>query len=171
MLDQGFALLPTPGFCDERLLRRLHKTRLTLPSGSKRWLKYAELARYGGWLQALLDAALPEEAVSLAALEFRYESAGTEDAQVDRLHADGSYLRSVNTLYGPATIYREDGVERPVPPGQTLLMTAQERARAMHVPCTLHRRPGAGPERAVIVCSFEPCQQEPAVGEYLLTGS
>src|SRR5262249_47243085 len=34
------------------------------------------------------------------------------------------------------------------------------RARAVHMPCTLHRRPGAGPERAVIVCSFEPRQGE-----------
>jgi hypothetical protein len=43
-------------------------------------------------------------------------------------------------------------------------MTAQNRARALRIPCTLHRRPGAGPERAVVVCSFEPRaeQAEPA---------
>ncbi|MFI5460716.1 MAG: hypothetical protein ACHRXM_35330 [Isosphaerales bacterium] len=45
--------------------------------------------------------------------------------------------------------------------GQTLVLTALDRARALGVPCTLHRRPGAGPERAVIVCSFEPRRQQP----------
>ena len=58
-------------------------------------------------------------------------------------------------LYGPTTVYRDGRAERSVPDGQTLLMTAQDRTKAVRVPCTLHRRPGAGPERAVIVCSFE----------------
>jgi hypothetical protein len=84
---------------------------------------------------------------------------------VDKLHADGSYLRSVFTLYGPATIYRDQGAERPVLCGQTLLMTAMDRARARGVPCTLHRRPGAGPERAVIVGSFEPRPERPQGAE------
>ena len=107
-------------------------------------------------MEGLLGAALPEEAVSLASLEFRHEPAGLEDPEVDRLHADGSYIRSVCTLYGPGTVYRDGREERPVPDGQTLLMTAMDRARAVGVPCTLHRRPGSGPERAVVVCSFEP---------------
>src|SRR5438445_631867 len=42
---------------------------------------------------------------------------------------------------------------------ESLLMTAMDRAHALHVPCTLHRRPGAGPPRAVIVCSFEPREE------------
>jgi hypothetical protein len=112
-------------------------------------------------LEALLAEALPEEAVSLDSLEFRHEPAGSEDRTVDRLHADGSYVRSVWTLYGPPTIYRDGKVERPVPDGQTLLMTAMGRARAVRRPCTLHRRPGAGPERAVIVCSFKPRSEQP----------
>ena len=61
------------------------------------------------------------------------------------------------------TVYREGEVERPVPDGQTLLMTAQDRTRATRVPCTLHRRPGAGPERAVVVCSFEPRREDAAL--------
>jgi len=36
------------------------------------------------------------------------------------------------------------------PDGQTLLMTAMDRARVVGVPCTLHRRPGAGPEHDAI---------------------
>jgi hypothetical protein len=86
----------------------------------------------------------------------RHEPAGAEDKEVDKLHADGSYLRSVYTVYGPTTIYRDGKLEHAVPSEQTLLMTAIDRARAMRIRCTLHRRPGAGPERAVIVCSFEP---------------
>ena len=99
--------------------------------------------------------------MSLDSLEFRHEPAGSEDQQVDRLHADGSYLRSVCTLYGPATVYRDGNVERSVLDGYTLLMTALGRARAVGRPCTLHRRPGAGPERAVLVCSFEPRPEKP----------
>jgi hypothetical protein len=109
----------------------------------------------------LLGQALPEEAVSLAALEYRHEQAGFLDPEVDRLHADGSYIRSVLTLYGLTTIYRDDDTEKPVPAEQTLLMTAQGRARAIGVPCTLHRRPERGPERAVIVGSFEPRPEDP----------
>src|SRR5262249_24485482 len=87
--------------------------------------------------------------------------AGIVDEEVDRLHMDGSYIRTVHTLYGPTTIYREGKEEWPVPDGQTLLMTAQNRTRAVRVPCTLHRRPGPGPDRAVLVCSFEPRQDQP----------
>ena len=161
MSGRGFALVDTPPFFDEALLRRLNRSRTVLPFHGKRWWQFPQLAGYGCWLEGLLDEALPEEAVCLTSLEFRHEPAGSEDREVDRLHADGSYLRSVYTLYGPATVYRDRGVERPVPEGHTLLMTAMDRARAVHVPCTLHRRPGAGPERAVVVCSFEPRPGQP----------
>ena len=160
MLERGFSLVDTPSFLDDGLFRRLKRSKTVLPFHSKRWWKYQQLARYGYWLERLLGQALPEESVSLAALEFRYELAGSEDREVDRLHADGSYIRTAFTPFGPTTVYREGEAERSVPRGQTLLMTALDRARAVHVPCTLHRRPGAGPERAVIVCSFEPRQEE-----------
>jgi hypothetical protein len=161
MAGRGFALVGAPPFADDGLLVRLKRTRTLLPFHDKRWRLFPQLARYACWLEGLLDEALPEEAVCLISLDFRHEPGGSVDPEVDRLHADGSYLRSVCTLYGPATVYRDGGVERPVPDGQTLLMTAQGRARAVGVPCTLHRRPGAGPERAVIVCSFEPRSEQP----------
>jgi hypothetical protein len=156
MTGRGFALVDTPPCFGGDLLLRMKRTRTVLPAHDKRWWRFPPLARYACWLEALLGAVLPDEAVSLTSLEYRHEPAGSEDLEVDCLHADGSYLRSVWTLYGPATIYRDKGVERPVPDGQTLLMTAMDRARAVRLPCTLHQRPGAGPERAVIVCSFEP---------------
>jgi hypothetical protein len=156
MLERGFSLMDTPPFIDDGLFRWLKRSKTVLPFHSRRWWKYPQLARYGCWLERLLSEALPEESVSLTALEFRHESAGSTDQEVDRLHADGSYIRSVFTRYGPTTVYRDCDAELPVPHGQTLLMTALDRARAIHVPCTLHRRPGAGSERAVIVCSFEP---------------
>ncbi|HEY7327398.1 MAG TPA: hypothetical protein VH592_07160 [Gemmataceae bacterium] len=161
MDGRGFALVDTPPFFGERLPPRFRRQRMVLPSHDKRWWRLPELAQYACWLETMLDEALPEEAVSLTSLEFRHEPSGCEDREVDRLHADGSYLRSVWTLYGPATIYRDGGIERQIPHGQTLLMTAVGRARAVGVRCTLHRRPGAGPERAVIVCSFEPRPAEP----------
>ena len=135
---------------------------MVLRADGKRWWKYPPLARYACWLEGLLSDALPEEAVALVALEFRHEPAGSVDEQVDRLHADGSYLRTAYTPYGPATVYREGDAELPVPGGQTLLLTAFDRARALGVPCTLHRRPGAGPERAVVVGSFEPHHEQPS---------
>jgi hypothetical protein len=156
MSGRGFALVDAPPFCDDGPIRALRKDRLVLASHDNRWWKYPELARYACWLERLLGRALPEEGVALVALEFRHEEAGAVDEEVDRLHADGSYVRSVCTLHGPSTLYLDDRVERAVPHGQTLLMTAMERARAVGRPCTLHRRPGAGPERAVIVGSFEP---------------
>jgi len=156
MLGRGFAPVPTPSFFDDGSLRRMKRDRLVLPSDSGRWSRWPQLARYRSWLECLLGEALPEESPCLADLELRHEPAGLEDEEVDRLHADGSYLRSVLTLHGPATIYRDGRSERPVPSGHTLLMTAMDRARALRLHCTLHRRPGAGPERAVIVCSFEP---------------
>ncbi len=161
MMERGFAVAATPRLFEKRLFPGPRKTRTVLPFHSKRWWRFPQLARYACWLEELLARALAEETVRLASLEFRHELAGSVDAQVDRLHADGSYVRSVCTLYGPATIYRDGKAERPVPRGHTLLMTALQRAKAGGVPCTLHRRPGAGPERAVIVCSFEPCP-EPA---------
>jgi hypothetical protein len=156
MTGRGFALVDTPPSSGDRLLPRLSGGRTVLTVHDKRWRRLPRLACYAAWLEGLLGEALPEEAVALASLELRHEPAGSEDPEVDRLHADGSYVRSVYTLYGPATIYRDGAVERPVPDGQTLLMTALGRARAVRVPCTLHRRPGAGPERALVVCSFEP---------------
>ncbi len=161
MSERGFALVDAPSFVDDDLLLRLRRTRTVLALPSKRWRQLPQLAQYACWLEELLGEALAEEALSLAALEFRHEPAGHADPEVDRLHADGSYLRTVCTLYGPATVYRDEGVERSVPDGQTLLMTALGRARAVRVPCTLHRRPGPGPERAVLVCSFEPRTEQP----------
>jgi hypothetical protein len=161
MTGCGFALVDTPPFFDGDLFRRLKRTRTVLPPHDKRWWRFPHLARYACWLEALLGEALPEEVVALTSLEFRYEPAGSEDRVVDRLHADGSYLRSVWTLSGQATVYRDGKVERSVPDGQTLLMTAMGRARAVRLPCTLHRRPGAGPERAVVVCSFAPRPEQP----------
>jgi hypothetical protein len=162
MLDRGFSLVNTPAFFHDDLFLRLRRRRMMLPADCNRWWKYPQLARHACWLEGLLRDALPEEAVALVALEFRHEPAGSVDEQVDRLHADGSYLRTVYTPYGPATIYREGDAELQVPSGRTLLMTAHGRARALGVPCTLHRRPGAGPERAVVVCSFEPHKEQPS---------
>jgi len=156
LLGRGFTLVDTPPFFDDGLFHRLKRSKTVLPYHSKRWWKYPQLARYGCWLEGFLCAALPAESVSLAALEFRHEPAGCTDQEVDRLHADGSYIRTVFTPYGPTTVYRDGDTERSVPHGRTLVMTAMDRARALRVPCTLHRRPGAGPERAVIVGSFAP---------------
>lgn len=164
MLGCGFALVDTPPFFDHDVLLRLSRSRTLLPFHGKRSWRFPQLVRYGCWLEELLGEALPEEAVVHSALEFRHEPAGSTDKEVDRLHADGSYIRSVFTLCGPATVYHDGGVEQPVPKGQTLLMTAIDRARAVkRAPCTLHRRPGAGPERAVIVCSFEPRSEQPPI--------
>jgi hypothetical protein len=164
MLEQGFTLVNTPSFFDDDLFLRLPNSKTVLPFHSKRWWKLPQLARYACWLEELLGQALPEEAVSLAALEYRHEEAGSEDRLTERLHADGSYVRTVCTLYGPSTIYCNGETELSVPGGQSLLMTAQDRARALRVPCTLHRRPGAGPERAVIVCSFAPGPEDSGRG-------
>jgi hypothetical protein len=156
MQGRGFSPVATPPFFDKGPTLGLKERRMVLVPRGPRWPKHPQLAAYGGWLERLLGESLPEESLSLASLEFRHEPAGSEDEEVDRLHADGSYLRSVFTLYGPPTHYRYAREERPVPRGRTLLMTAMDRARALRVPCTLHRRPGPGPERAVIVCTFGP---------------
>jgi hypothetical protein len=161
MQERGFTLVETPPFLSANLYRGLKRPKMTLAPDCKQWLRFPQLARYGYWLELLLGMALPEEDLALVALEFRREPAGTVDPEVDGLHVDGSYLSSVVTLYGAATVYREGKAELPLPGGQTLLMTAMGRARALGVPCTLHRRPGAGPERALIVCSFEPRQAQP----------
>jgi hypothetical protein len=161
LLERGFTLVTAPPVFEDRLLPRLRRRRTVLPAQDRRWWQFPPLARYAYWLEELLRQALPEEAIALAALEFRHEPAGSEDGDVDRLHADGSYLRAVTTLYGPSTVYRDGRAERSVPPGRTLLLTAMDRARALKVPCTLHRRPGLGPERAVLVCSFTPRQGQP----------
>jgi hypothetical protein len=154
-------MLPSPALDRDELVRKLLRGRTVLSSHSNRWGNFPELAGYACWLEELLGLALPEEAVALASLEFRHEPAGLVDPEVDRLHADGSYLRAVYTLAGPTTIYREGRVERSVPEGQTLLMTAIERARAVGLPCTLHRRPSSPEERALIVCSFGPRPEDP----------
>jgi hypothetical protein len=156
MRERGFGLVTTPPVFGDGALPKSKNGRMVLRADSKGWWKLPQLAVYCRWLEGLLSEALPEESLGLTELELRHEPAGAEDKEVDRLHADGSYLRSIYTLYGPTTIYREGKVDHSVPSGQTLLMTAMARARAMRVRCTLHRRPGAGPERAVIVCSFEP---------------
>jgi hypothetical protein len=161
MLDRGFTLVTSPRAPELASLGGCKQHRLLLPFRSKQWWKFPQLAEYARGLERLLDEALPEEALCLATLELRYEPAGAEDKSVDRLHADGSYIRSVVTIVGPTTIYRERKAEFSVPSGQTLMMTAMNRAKARRIPCTLHRRPGPGPERAVIVCSFEPVQEQP----------
>jgi hypothetical protein len=161
MSERGFALVRTPPFFDDILFLRLGRARTVLQPDSDRWWKLPGLARYVCWLESFLARALPDEFLLLAALEFRHEQAGSVDAVTDRLHADGSYLRSVYTPFGPSTVYRDADAQRPVPPGRTLLMTAVGRSAALGVPCTLHRRPGAGPERAVLVCSFEPRCEDP----------
>jgi hypothetical protein len=166
MLERGFTLLETPRFFELGLRFRPEGRTTVLAIGSKRWRTIPELARYAAWLETLLKRALPDERLALTVLEFRHEPAGYEDKTVDRLHADGSYIRSVCTLYGQPTIYRDGKLEQPVPPGQALLMTAMQRAQLLGVHCTLHRRPGPGPERAVIVCSFEPCRKDPHSREF-----
>jgi hypothetical protein len=160
MLGRGFAPVATPPFSDDGQLLQLLRSSAALSPRGNRWLRFPALVRYSRWLERLLVRALPEESLGLSDLELRLEPAGYEDEQVDKLHADGSYLRSVWTVYGPTTIYRDGDAERPVPFGHTLLMTAMARARAIGVRCTLHRRPGAGPERAVIVGSFEPRESD-----------
>jgi hypothetical protein len=161
MSGRGFALSPTPPFFGNERPVRMKGLRSVLTCDDKRWWKFPHLARYACWLERLVGEALPEEEVGLGYLEFRHEPAGHEDEDVDRLHADGSYIRSVFTVFGPPTVYREGRVQRTVPGGHTLLMTAMDRAKAVGVRCTLHRRPGTGPERAVIVCSFEPRPEPP----------
>jgi hypothetical protein len=160
MLGPGFALADTPPFFDDDLFLRLQRTKAVLSYHSNRWEKLPQLARYACWLEYLLRQALPEESVSLAGLEFRHEAAQSVDRVTDRLHADGSYIRAVYTLTGTPTLYHDGTAERPVPWGQTLLMTAHQRTRRLRILPTLHRRPGAGPERAVLVCSLEPRHEE-----------
>jgi hypothetical protein len=156
MMGRGFAFIDPPSLFAAGISPPKKFGTVVLHAGCKAWWKFPRLSAYARALERLLSQALPEESLGLVNLELRHEPAGAEDKTVDTLHVDGSYLRSVRTLYGPTTIYREGKVENAVPCGQTLLMTAMARARAMRIPCTLHRRPGAGPQRAVIVCSFEP---------------
>jgi hypothetical protein len=156
MTDPGFVVVDTTRFFERRPFCAPGPGPTSLPFHAKQWRRFPELARYACWLEALLAAALPEESAPLAVLEYRHEQAGFADAEVDRLHADGSYVRAVCPLFGPATVFRDGDTLRPVPLYHTLFMTATDRARARGVSCTLHRRPGAGPERAVIVCSYAP---------------
>src|SRR5262245_59722813 len=109
MSERGFLLVDTPPFFEGGLSRKCTKSRTLLSIDSKRSWRFPELARYGCWLEELLRLALPEEAVSLTSLEYRHERAGLVNAEVDGLHADQGYIRSVFTLYGPATIYRFGG--------------------------------------------------------------
>ena len=161
MLERGFTRVDTPSLPFDRLFLGWKETETAFPLTDKRWEKIPQFARCGCWLEELLHVALPEEALVLVAMEYRQEPAGYADKVVDRLHADGSYVRSVCTLYGPPTVYRDGKAEVTMPPKQTLLMTAMERARTLRVPCTLHRRPGAAPKRGVIVCSLEPRHERP----------
>lgn len=161
MQGPGHCCVEAPCLFDRGQHGQLRRHRTILSPDSPQWHRFPELARYVCWLEALLGEALPQECLGLASLEHRHERAGLVDEAVDRLHADGSYVRAVYTLYGRPTLYRDGTNERPVPDGQTLLMTAMSRARALRIPCTLHRRPGPGPARALIVCSFEPRAQLP----------
>jgi len=162
MLDRGFALVNTPPFFDSGELFRVRRKQTVLHLVGHRLEKFPGLTRYARWLERLLGEALPDESLLLTVLELRHEPAGYADKEVDRLHIDGSYLRSVYTLDGMPTIYRDGQAEIPVPRGHTLLMTAFDRARALRVHGTLHRRPGIGPERTAIVCSFVPCRNQPS---------
>ncbi len=164
MSDPGFVVVDTARFFAGHPFRAPGSGRSTLHFHDRQWWRFPGLARYACWLEALLAAALPDESAPLAALEYRHERAGFADEEVDRLHADGSYVRAVCPLFGPVTSYRDGEELRPVPLRHSLFMTATDRARLLGVPCTLHRRPGAGPERAVIVCSFAPRpeQSQPA---------
>src|SRR5262249_20868297 len=139
MLGRGFALVGTALDFESAMARAQKSVRTILASNSKHWWKFPQLADYAHRLERLLCAALPAETLALSDSELRHEPAGEEDEEVDRLHVDGAYLRSVCTLYGPTTIYFEGKVEHAVPFGQTLLMTALARARAMCVRGTLHR--------------------------------
>jgi hypothetical protein len=161
MLGRGFSLVDTPRVMHDALLLAWQSKQVVPTLNLTHWWKYPLLEQYARWLAELLGKVLPSEPVSLAGLDLRHEPAGFVDNEVDRLHADGSYIRSVFTLFGLSTVYRDGKAELPVPHGHTLLMTAQDRARAVRVPCTLHRRPACAPERAVIVCSFEPRQEKP----------
>jgi hypothetical protein len=156
MLERGFSLVDMPPLLDGGRFPELKKKKMVMTCDCMRWWQFPQLAVHACWLESLVSEALPEESVSLVALDYRYEQASFEDRTVDRLHADGSYVRSVYTLYGASTLYREEDNEHSVPRGRALLLTAMSRARALGLHCTLHRRPGPGPERAVIVCSFEP---------------
>jgi hypothetical protein len=153
MLERGFTLLKTPKAVHDVLLPALKRS---VTVRSLEGQRFPGLPCYGAWVQWLLQMLLPEERICLTTLEYRYEPANHADEQIDRLHADGAYLRSAYTLSGASTIFRDAKTERSVPPGFTILMTAIGRARAIRVPCTLHRRPGRGMERSVIICSFEP---------------
>lgn len=171
MLGKGFVLVDTSRLIDDI---PLPPRTLQLEFHSKQWWKFPQLARYSLRLETLLRPSLPEESVSLAAVEFRVEAESFEEPSVDHLHIDGSYIRSVCTLYGPSTIYRHKKVEQSAPLKQTLLMTAIDRGRTLRIPCTLHRRPGPGPARAVIVCSFEPREDDlrrPNVFRNVATGT
>lgn len=155
MRERGFTLLDGRLFLDEQHRFRLTRGWNVLRIGSRRWQQLPKLVEYAQRLEHLLCQALAEEFVALVRVEYRHEAADSEETDVDRWHADGAYIRSVYTDFGPGTRYREGDTERTVPIGKTLIMTAIDRARAVGVPCTLHRRPGPGPERAVVICSFE----------------
>lgn len=154
LLEKGFALLPTPRLHVDEALPRGKKDRILAPFFSRRSERFPELARYGRWLDSLLRQALPEECLGLDTLEYRFERAKLVIDEVDKLHADGGYIRSLYTLAGPPTVYLHARKEHIVPFGRTLVITAFGRARKVRVPCTLHRRPGSGIERTLIVGTF-----------------
>ena len=153
-MGRGFSLVDTPPFFGDGLPSVLVSTGWCYRSKTSVGGRSPELARYTFWLETILVEALPEESLCMTSVEFRHEPAGLEDREVDRLHADGSYLHSVWTLYGPATIYRDGRIEKPVPNGQTLLMTAIESCRkpfARALPCTgVRSKTGAGGDRLLV---------------------
>jgi hypothetical protein len=155
MMTRGFTLLRVPMSPDNLHPGRINKS-ILLSFHTKRWWKFPQWARYACWLERLLLDALPQESARLVSLELRQETAGCVDQEVDGWHADGSYIRSVFSPHGRSTLYLDDGIAHPVPAGMILLMTAAGRTRVRRVHCTLHRRPGLDPERAVTVGSFEP---------------
>ena len=104
--------------------------------------------------RALLSDALPEESLaspSWSCVMNRQRRTRSRQAACRRLvsplglhvvRPDDQLPRRQDRSFGPQRTDPADDGDGP--------------RRAMRVRCTLHRRPGAGPECAVIVCSFEP---------------
>ena len=107
LLGRGFTLVDTPPSFDDGLFRRLKRSKTVLPFHSKRWWNYPQLARYGCWLEEFLRAALPEESVSLAALEFRHEPAGcTRTARTSARCSRRTARRRSTAMATPCTQFR-----------------------------------------------------------------
>ncbi len=157
MMGRGFALVPTPLCPGDHLLKELKGARTAPRPGSKRWSRFPHLHRYRCWLERLLVQALPEETLRLVDLDVRHEPAGSANPLVDKLHADGLYVRSVWTLYGPTTIYR-DGRAEPLRPARPNFVDDGHGPRkgtrsALHAPPPSRRGTGTSRDR-VLVCEF-----------------